>query len=90
MNKIKEVNELHDKAMALAEEAFLMEKVQQKRDEAVLMYQKAFELEKSAALLLVADYDVEPTRSVLFKGAASLAFNGNLHSAYSKNQSRPH
>lgn len=79
MNKIKEVNELHNKAMVLAEEAFLLEKVHRKREEAIAIYQKAFELEKSAALLLVADYDVEPTRSVLFKGAANLAFNGNLH-----------
>jgi hypothetical protein len=35
----------------------------------------AFEYERKAAMLLLNDYDVEPTRSVLFRSAASLALN---------------
>jgi hypothetical protein len=36
---------------------------------------QAFELEKKAALELISDYEAEPTRSVLFRSAATLAFN---------------
>ena len=42
----------------------------------ILRHQQAFELEKQAAMTMVLDYEVEPSRSVLFKGAACLALNG--------------
>ncbi|MEM0992486.1 MAG: DUF2281 domain-containing protein [Bacteroidota bacterium] len=74
MNKIKQVNQLHEKAMELAEEAFLA-----KRKKNVLvakdLYQQAYHLEQQAALLMITDYDIEPTRSVLFKSAAHLAID---------------
>lgn len=78
MNKITQVNNLHEQAMNLAEEVYL---AQRKKDTetAEKWAKKSFELEKKAAMLLVNDYDVEPTRSVLFKGAACLAFNAKLY-----------
>jgi hypothetical protein len=38
-------------------------------------FKAAYELEKAAAMLLIDDFEIEPTRSILFKGAAQLAFN---------------
>lgn len=77
MKKVDQVNELHERAMTLAEEAFILKRTKNGASTTDL-YQKAFELEKEAAMMLVSDYDIEPTRSVLFKGAASLAYNCRL------------
>ena len=78
MNKVNQVNKLHEQAMDLAEEVYL---AQRKKDTetAEKWAKEAFELEKKAAMLLVNDYELEPTRSVLFKGAACLAINANLY-----------
>ena len=64
--------------MDLAEEVYI---AQRKKDTktAEKWAKKSFELEKKAAMLLVNDYNMEPTRSVLFKGAASLAINAKLY-----------
>lgn len=74
MKKKEKVDQLHEKAMALAEEAFMLKR-SKKVLESKTAYLKAFELEKEAAMLLVEDFEIEPTRSVLFKGAANLAYN---------------
>lgn len=43
---------------------------------------KAFEKEKTASLALIGDFDAEPTRSVLFRSAATIAYNiGNFEEA---------
>ena len=78
MNKSHQVNQFHQEAMNIAEEVFL---AQRKKDTAAVKKwaSAAFELEKKAAMLLVNDYDVEPTRSVLFKSAACLAINAQLY-----------
>jgi len=78
MNKVSQVNKLHKEAMSLAEEVYI---AQRKKDmETAEKWSKAsFELEKKAAMLLVNDYEIEPTRSVLFKGAACLAINAKLY-----------
>lgn len=39
------------------------------------LFEKALELEKQDALTLLTDFDNEPTRSVLFRSAGSLAMN---------------
>jgi len=64
--------------MLLAEEVYI---AQRKKDTSTSKKwaAQAFELEKSAAMLLVNDYELEPTRSVLFKGAACLAINATLY-----------
>lgn len=74
MNKIEQVNELHEQAMQLAEEAFLAQRAKNNLI-AKDLYEQAYGLEKQAALMLITDYAIEPSRSVLFKGAASLALN---------------
>ena len=64
--------QVHRKAMILAQDAYV---AQSQGDEATALslYEAAFELEKEAALMLISDEAKEPTRSVLFRSAASLA-----------------
>jgi hypothetical protein len=78
MNKIQEVNQLHEQAMNIAEEMYF---AQREKDTAAVKKWAiaAFELEKKAAMSLVEDYTIEPTRSVLFKSAACLAINAELY-----------
>lgn len=68
------IDELHQKAMNLADEAFY-EKKNQKLESAQAKYLAAFEYEQAAAMLLVNEYEQEPTRSVLFRSAACLLLN---------------
>jgi hypothetical protein len=69
-----QIDQLHNQAMDLAENAFL---AQQKGDKIafVQLSREAFLLEKAAALLLQNQFEAEPTRSILFKSAAFLAFD---------------
>ena len=68
------IDELHNKAMALAEEAYFAKK-NNDLDQAQAKYLSAFEYEKAAAMLLVNDYTLEPTRSVYFRSAACMLLN---------------
>ena len=65
---------LHREAMDLAEEASF-EQAAGRVDRAKQLYATAFELERQAAELLDTRIDLEPTRSVLFRSAASLALD---------------
>ena len=69
-----QIDQLHNQAMDLAENAFL---AQQKGDKIafVQLSREAFLLEKAAAILLQNQFDAEPSRSILFKSAAFLAFD---------------
>lgn len=68
------VNELHNRAMDIAEEAFAL---QRSGDEegAHHLFAQALELEQKAAFMLGIGEENEPSRSVLFRSAASLAYN---------------
>lgn len=74
MSKSEQVTNLHNQAMNIAEDAYF-EQRKGNQKAANEHFQTAFKLEKKAAMLLISDYDIEPTRSILFKGAAQLAFN---------------
>ncbi len=71
---MSEIQHLHREAMAIAHEAFTARKA---GDTAryLKLSQAAFEHEKTAAWRLFQKMDAEPTRSVLFRSAAQLAFN---------------
>jgi len=60
--------------MDLAEEAFIYKK-QGKEEKAKELFQKALVLEQEAAEKLYISKEVEPTRSILYRSAASLAFH---------------
>jgi hypothetical protein len=71
---MSKINQLHEQAMDLAEKAFL---AQQKGDKIgfVRLSKEAFLLEKAAAMLLKDKPEIEPSRSILFKSAAFLAYD---------------
>ena len=67
---IHAINTQHDKAMEYAGLADLARQ-QGKSAEADELYTKAYELEQELATQL-ADSDIEPSRSIIFRSAASL------------------
>jgi len=71
MNK---ASKFHQQAMALAEQGDLARR-QKAHAQAKELFQKAFDLERQAAVCYVDQIDTEPTRSVLLRSAASLALN---------------
>jgi len=68
---------LHQEAMSVAQEAFAAQRAGN-FEQYLVMSRQAFEKEKAAAWLLFDQFDAEPTRSVLFRSAAQLAFNCGL------------
>jgi hypothetical protein len=77
---MSKINQLHEQAMDLAEKAFL---AQQKGDKItfVRLSKEAFLLEKAAAMLLKDKPEIEPSRSILFKSAAFLAYDAQEYQA---------
>ncbi len=69
---MNDVSRLHDEAMRLAETAFA---AKVRGDEAPVgsLLREALELERRAAELMTAGINSEPSRSVLFRSAATLA-----------------
>ncbi len=65
---------LHREAMEFADQAETARRRKAPND-AVMLFRKAFERERAAAVLFVNDFDAEPTRSVLLRSAASLALD---------------
>jgi tetratricopeptide (TPR) repeat protein len=66
--------ELHREAMNYAQDAIVADAKGDKAA-ALTLYEQAFALEKEAANLFILSFEKEPTRSVLFRSAASLAMN---------------
>ena len=73
---MKSVRELHTKAMDLAELAFVV-KLRGNLEKANQLSRQAFEYEAQAAKLVPDEPSSEPTRSVLYSSAASLALDCN-------------
>lgn len=74
---MNEVRKLHDEAMRLAELAAVAKKVEGNLEQANSLLRQAYENEVKAAKLLIDMSSPEPTRSVLFRSAASLAIDCN-------------
>lgn len=70
-----QINQLHEKAMALAEQAFIKRFTNDSN--AINLFKEAFELERQAALIAYKENVSEPSRSVLLQSASSLAINCN-------------
>lgn len=71
MNTIN-TKETHLQAMNFAQDALVIS-IKGDKQQALALYEKAFDLEKQAALSLLDKENIEPTRSVLFRSAAALA-----------------
>lgn len=75
------VRELHSKAMKVAQDAMIAKQVGS-ADLAKKLYGEAFLIEKKAAFKVPKERKSEPTRSIIFRSAASLAFQaGELSEA---------
>jgi hypothetical protein len=71
---MKDLREIHNEALRFAKQA--NEHLEKGEKAEYLQFTiKALELEKEAAEILFAKRDAEPTRSVLYRSAATLAFN---------------
>jgi len=68
------VAELHPAAMDLAQEAFGFQ-CQGQKVKSIELYRRALEIEVQAAELVPLSIESEPTRSILYLSAASLAYN---------------
>lgn len=69
-----ELTKTHREGMVFMQEALVAQGYGDE-EAAHKLFEKAFELEKQAALMLINDFDNEPTRSVLFRSAACLAMD---------------
>jgi hypothetical protein len=74
MSKAADINRLHKAAMESASEAYLAD-LKGYFELARSKFRVAFENESNAALMLQNDLDAEPSRSVLFRSAATLGID---------------
>jgi hypothetical protein len=74
---MKEIEALHNRAMDLAEKAVIL-RLRKNIDESTEAFNAAFLLETEAAMQIKDLYDLEPSRSIMFRSAASLALNARL------------
>lgn len=65
---------LHHEAMTLSAQAFCF-RIQGNDSDANTYIKQAFEKEREVAISFIENYELEPTRSVLFRSAASLAID---------------
>ncbi len=72
------MNDLHPQAMDLAEQAFWHQR-KGENEKARPLFLEALALEQQAAALLAATPETEPSRSILYRSAASLAFHAGAY-----------
>jgi len=78
---MKKANFLHNEAMGLVDKALVL-KLRGEFDGAKKILFEAFKKEREAAFLVTSEIELEPTRSVLYRSAASLALEcGELREA---------
>lgn len=77
-SKVRLVSQLHREAMEFTDESFIARGLDE-YDEYIRLTKLAYAKEKEAADLL-SDVDVEPTRSILHRSAATLAFRCEMYS----------
>ena len=76
-DKVQSVSRLHKEAMDYTDRSFTARRLNDRSG--FLHFSKlAYEKEKEAAQLL-ADEDIEPTRAILHRSAATLAFRCEMH-----------
>lgn len=70
------IAEKHNHAIDLAEEAFAF--LDSNMDQAIMLFKEAYEIEKNLAEAIDPIEENEPSRSIFFRSAASLALNAKL------------
>lgn len=73
---MESIKDLHSNAMNIAEEAFIAQR-NGDIEKSLNLFRKALDSEQQAAEQLPLSLQSEPTRSILFRSAASLAYNTN-------------
>jgi hypothetical protein len=68
------IEELHTNSMNIAEDAFIAQR-KGDHEKAVALFRQALDYEQQAAELLSISLESEPSRSILYRSAASLAYN---------------
>lgn len=71
---MSKVEQLHNQAMDLAEDAFIAKRKGDGK-EAIRLFSEALDFEKKAASFFPPNEESEPTRSILYRSAASIAYN---------------
>ncbi len=77
---MKTVRELHDEAMRLAQQA-IIQRADDELGQAVELARQAYVLEAQAAEQIPIGTEFEPTRSILFRSAATLAYQAKEYAA---------
>lgn len=75
---MSDIKLLHERSMDVAEEAFIAER-RGDLETAKRLFLEALALEQEAALSYPADKQSEPTRSILYRSAASLAYHAEAY-----------
>ncbi len=75
---MSQIEILHEEAMDIAEEAFRQRR-KGNSEKAIRLFSQALELESQAASTFLPEKASEPTRSVLYRSAASLAFHAKKY-----------
>ena len=78
MTALEKAKIIHEKAMALSQEA-IMARVWNDETKAQMLYKQSFDLEREAAYIYAERFDKEPIRSILYRSAASLAIECLLY-----------
>ena len=78
MTELEKAKIIHEKAMALSQEA-IMARVWNDETKAQILYKQSFDLEREAAYIYAERFDKEPIRSILYRSAASLAIECLLY-----------
>ncbi|EDN68796.1 conserved hypothetical protein [Beggiatoa sp. PS] len=71
---MSKVQELHEQAMILSDQA-MVARHRGENERAIVLSRQAFEYESQAAALIPNDKNAEPTRSILYCSAASIAYD---------------
>jgi hypothetical protein len=80
---MSDTREIHRQAMALVHQSFDA-RDSGNQEEYIHFTKLAFELEQEAAMRLVTKFEAQPTRTVLFRSAATLALNAGLYAEAKK------
>jgi hypothetical protein len=78
MTELERAKIIHEKAMALSQEAD-MAKIWNDEPKSQMLYRQSLDLEREAANIYLERFDKEPVRSILYRSAASLAMLCHLY-----------